>query len=308
MRIVIALGGNALGDSPAEQLELVKHTAESIVDLVNANHEIVLVHGNGPQVGMIIKSFESGSERNETPEMPMPECGAMSQGYIGYHLQNAVKNLLKKKEMDVKVATLITQTVVEKNDSAFQNPTKPIGKFYSYEESLEKSKEKGVTMVEDSGRGYRVVVPSPKPINIVEKETIIDLLESNTVVIAGGGGGIPVIETHDGFVGVPAVIDKDSTAAKLAKVIDADTFIILTAVSTVMINFGKPNQEAILKMNLIEAQKHIDNKQFPPGSMLPKVEAAMEFVKSKPNSQALIASLEEVSLALKGQTGTIIYY
>ena len=308
MRVVVALGGNALGDNPTEQLELVKHTAESIVDLVEANHEIVLVHGNGPQVGMIIKSFESSSERNESPEMPMPECGAMSQGYIGYHIQNAVKNLLKKKKMDSKVITLITQTVVDKNDKAFQNPTKPIGKFYTYEESLRIAKEKGVTIVEDSGRGYRIVVPSPKPIDIVEKETIIDLLKTNTVVIAGGGGGIPVIETEEGYIGVPAVIDKDSTAAKLAKIIDADTFIILTAVSTVMINFGKPNQAAILKMNLQEAQEHIDDNQFPPGSMLPKVQAAMEFVTSKPNSQALIASLEEVSLALKGQTGTIIYF
>ena len=276
--------------------------------MVEANHEIVLVHGNGPQVGMIIKAFEASSAQNETPEMPMPECGAMSQGYIGYHIQNAVKNLLKKKKIDVKVATLVTQTVVDKNDNAFQNPTKPIGSFYSYEDSLRMAKEKGITMVEDSGRGYRIVVPSPKPINIVEHETIIDLLQNNTVVIAGGGGGIPVIETKDGYVGVPAVIDKDSTAAKLAKIIDADTFIILTAVSTVMINFGKPNQKAILKMNLTEAQQHIDDNQFPPGSMLPKVEAAMEFVSSKPNSQALIASLDEVSFALKGQTGTIIYF
>ena len=308
MKIVVALGGNALGDTPQEQLELVKNTAESIVDLVEQGHDVILVHGNGPQVGMIQSSFEEASTNNpKIPLMPLPECGAMSQGYIGYHLQNAIRNALDLRKLNREIATVVTQTLVDKDDAAFKNPTKPIGRFYTEAEANEIKKTINLPMVEDSGRGYRFVVASPKPVDIIEKNTIQTLLKNNTIVIASGGGGIPVIKEQSGLTGVPAVIDKDLSSAKLAMLIKADVLIILTAVNRVAINFGKPNQQSLEKMSIQEAENYIQEGHFAPGSMLPKVEAAMAFVNENKNAQAIIASLEEAALAMKGKSGTIVY-
>ena len=271
-------------------------------------HKVVVVHGNGPQVGMIQSAFETASEvKEQIPLMPLPECGAMSQGYIGYHLQNAILNVLEKRDLKQKVATIVTQTVVDENDPAFKNPTKPIGRFHSKEEADHIMKENAdITMVEDAGRGYRMVVASPKPIDIVEKDAIKSLIDSNHVVIASGGGGIPVIK-HHGLKGVNAVIDKDASSAKLAELIKADVFIILTAVSRVAINFRKPNEKEFSKMSVSEANYYIETGEFGKGSMEPKVIAAVDFVLHNPKGQAIIASLEEASLAINGKSGTMIY-
>jgi carbamate kinase len=305
-RLVIALGGNALGKTPEEQLELVRKTAESIVDL-SEEYDLAIGHGNGPQVGMINNAFEYAALNGAgTPAMPFPECGAMSQGYIGYHLQQSVRNELKKRSIDKNVATVLTQVLVDENDEAFKNPTKPIGSFMSKEEADEISKEKGYTFVEDAGRGYRRVVASPIPKEIVELDVVNSLIENDNIVITVGGGGIPVIDKEDKLEGIPAVIDKDRSSALLAEKLDADMLVILTAVDQVMINFGKENEEAIDEMTIEEANKYIGEEQFAKGSMLPKVEACMEFVKNSENGIALITSLEKAAEALKGQTGTII--
>lgn len=309
MKIVVALGGNALGDTPSEQQKLVKQTAQSIADLIQNGHEVTLVHGNGPQVGMINNAFDAASKTEvNSPIMPLPECGAMSQGYIGYHLQNAIKNALMKRKIDKDVLTIVTQTIVDKHDQAFKHPSKPIGAFYTKEEAEKLSKERNLPIIEDSNRGYRFVVPSPSPIDFVERNSIAQLIQNGSVVIASGGGGIPVIQTEQGFQGVSAVIDKDLSSAKLALLLKADVFIILTAVEKVMLNFGKENQQALDKMSLEEAEKHIKDEQFAKGSMLPKIEAAMSFIKEEPTSQAIIASLENALQAIKGKTGTIIYH
>jgi carbamate kinase len=306
MKILVALGGNALGDNPIAQLKLVKHAAKSIVDLAEEGHQVVIVHGNGPQVGMIQSAFENGHDVKSTiPLMPLPECGSMSQGYIGYHLQNAIGNELLLKNIDLNVATIVTQTVVDQNDPAFKHPTKPIGRFYSKSESEQLIKELGITMVEDSGRGYRQVVASPKPIDIVEKEMIKTLIKSKSIVIAAGGGGIPVIKA-DGYVGVNAVIDKDFSSAKLAELIKADVFIILTAVNKVCINFGKPEQEELTTLTISKAKDYIKNNEFGKGSMEPKVAAAVSFVEHNPQGKAIIASLEQASLAIAQKAGTTI--
>jgi carbamate kinase len=306
MRIVVALGGNALGDNPSEQLELVKHAAESIVDLAADGHQVAVIHGNGPQVGMIQNAFETAHDNNDKiPGMPLPECGAMSQGYIGYHLQNAVTNALLERNLAKKVATIVTQTIVDENDPAFENPTKPIGRFHTKEESEQMIKELGVRMVEDSGRGYRIVVPSPKPIDFVEKDVIKSLIDNGVIVIASGGGGIPVIKTNK-ITGISAVIDKDFSGAKLAELIDADVFIILTGVKRVAINFNKPNEKEFSSISLRDAKYYIKQGEFGKGSMQPKVEAAIAFVNNNPKGKAIIASLEEASLAIKGESGTVI--
>ena len=245
-RIVIALGGNALGNTAAEQLQLVTETAKAIVDLIEAGNEVVVAHGNGPQVGMINLSLSTAAEAGIIKaDMPFPECGAMSEGYIGYHLQNAIGNELAARGIEKTVATVVTQTLVSEFDSAFRRPTKPIGAFYSKETAERIAKEKGYTMVEDAGRGYRQVVPSPKPMDIIEKDAVNTLFQAGCIVIAAGGGGIPVVRREGKFVGVPAVIDKDFASALLARLIDADMLIILTAVEQVAVNFGTPQQRGL---------------------------------------------------------------
>ena len=307
-RIVVALGGNALGNTPEEQLELVRHTAKTIVDLSEAGHEVIVGHGNGPQVGMINLAMEfSSTKGGNTPYMPFPECGAMSQGYIGYHLQQAIQRELKARNLQKECASVITQVVVDANDPGFKNPTKPVGSFYSKEEADKIAKEKSFIFVEDSGRGYRRVVPSPIPKRIVELKVVEQLVKNGDIVITVGGGGIPVVETADGLQGVAAVIDKDRSSALLAQDIGADKLIILTAVDRVCINFNKPDQKELPTMTLSEAEKYIGEKQFAPGSMLPKVQSCMEFVKNNTHGgQALITSLQKAAQALKGETGTVI--
>ena len=306
-RPVIALGGNALGNTPEEQLELVKETASTIVDLVEEGYEVIVGHGNGPQVGMINLAMEySANNGGNTPLMPFPECGAMSQGYIGYHLQQAIQRELKARNIEKECASVVTQVVVDKNDGAFQKPTKPVGSFYSKEDAERIEKEKGYTFVEDAGRGYRRVVPSPKPCKIVELKVVEQLVSAGDIVITVGGGGIPVIEADGGYTGVAAVIDKDRSSAKLALDIQADMLVILTAVDRVCINFNKPDQKELAEMSVDEARRFIAEGHFAPGSMLPKVEACLDYVTNTPNGTALITSLKKAKLALKGETGTII--
>ena len=308
MRIVVALGGNALGKTPEEQLELVKETSRQIVKIVEEGHEVVVVHGNGPQVGMINLAFDN-SYQNEagTPLMPFAECGAMSQGYIGYHLQQTITDELNKKKINKECVTVVTQVEVDPKDPAFENPTKPVGMFYTKEQAKEIEKEKGYTFVEDAGRGYRRVVPSPKPKDIVEQDVIRNLVRDGNIVITCGGGGIPVRrDRKDGYEGVDAVIDKDFAACKLAKVIDADVLLILTAVSKVCIRYNQPDEKKLDELTLSEAQKYVDDGEFAKGSMLPKVEACMDFVKENVNGTAIISALKDGVKALNGMTGTRI--
>lgn len=302
-KIVIALGGNALGKSPDEQLNLLKNVAKIIVGLVKSGNKIVLTHGNGPQVGQINLAMEYAANGAGTPSMPFPECGSMSEGYIGYQLQQCIQNELAKRGMNLPCATIITQVLVDSTDSAFQNPSKPIGMFYSREEAMEIEKEKGYTFVEDAGRGYRRVVPSPMPIDIIEKDVIKQLID-NTLVIAAGGGGIPVVK-KESLEGVAAVIDKDRTAALLGKLIGADMLLILTTVDKACLNYNKENQTDIDCMNVTEAEKYISAGHFAKGSMLPKIEACIDFVKNS-NRKAIISSLEKAEYAINGETGTII--
>lgn len=307
-KIMVALGGNALGNTPQEQVVLVKETAKPIVDLIEEGHTVVIVHGNGPQVGMINAGFETSSNIDKKiPEMPFPECAAMSQGYIGYHLQNAIDFELKSRSIKKSVISVITQVIVDENDGAFSHPTKPIGGFYTKEESEKLAIEKGYTMIEDSGRGYRRVVASPKPVDIVEKEIINDIINSGHIVIAAGGGGIPSIKKGNALIGVAAVIDKDSASEKLAEILDCDTLFILTAVEKIAINFGKADQIDLDSITVEDAYKYIKDGQFAPGSMLPKVKAAIDFVQSKKERKAIITSLENAKRAIDGETGTTIY-
>lgn len=306
-KIMIALGGNALGNSPDEQIRLVKETARPIVDLIEEGHTVAIAHGNGPQVGMINSAFELASNIDEKiSEMPFPECGAMSQGYIGYHLQNAISFELKERGIDKSVVSLITQVIVDENDPAFENPTKPIGGFYTEEEAEKLKNEKGYSIIEDSGRGYRRVVPSPKPVDIVEKNIINDIVKSGHVVIAVGGGGIPTIKRGNELVGVAAVIDKDSASEKLAELLDCDTLFILTAVKKVSINFGSPQQLDLGTITVEQAEEYTEQGHFAPGSMLPKVNAAATFVKSKKGRKSIITSLENAKDAMSKDAGTTI--
>ena len=304
----MALGGNALGNSPGEQRLLVKNTAKPIVDLVEKGYEVVIGHGNGPQVGMINLAMEFSAGRGgKTPYMPFPECGAMTQGYIGYHLQQAIQEELRARGINKPCVTIVTQVEVDANDPGFRNPTKPVGSFYSREEADRIAEEKGFVFVEDAGRGYRRVVPSPIPKRIVELEAVNRLVESGAIVITVGGGGIPVVATPEGLKGVAAVIDKDRASSLLARDLKADRLIILTAVDRVCLNFGKPDQRELPSMTLAEAEEYIGQKQFAPGSMLPKVLSCMEFVKNAPGgSTALITSLSRAADALDGKTGTIL--
>ncbi|MBM6986447.1 MAG: carbamate kinase [Lactobacillus delbrueckii] len=306
-KVVVALGGNALGKSPAAQLELVKNTASSLIGLISTGNEVVISHGNGPQVGQINLGMSYAAEHGQSAAFPFPECGAMSQGYIGYHLQQSLQNELRKRGMTKDVATIVTQIVVDPADTAFQNPTKPIGAFYTREEADSIAEDKGYIFKEDAGRGWRQVVPSPTPKRIVELNSIKTLIEANELVIAGGGGGVPVVETEEGLKGVPAVIDKDRSSALLADNVGADKLIILTAVDYVAINFNKPDQKNLENISVEEAKKYIDEGQFAAGSMLPKVQACMSFVEGHPEREAIITSLSGLDAALAGQLGTVIH-
>lgn len=305
-KIVLALGGNALGDDLAGQMQAVRHTARTIVDLIALGHQVVVTHGNGPQVGMINQAFEAAAKTEaHTPMLPMSVCVALSQGYIGYDLQNAIREELLSRQLDIPVATLITQVEVDASDKAFLNPTKPIGSFFSKEEA-EKLSQNGYIMKEDAGRGYRRVVASPMPVDIIEKQTVKALMDDCHVVITVGGGGIPVIREGNHLRGASAVIDKDWASAKLAEMIDADLLIILTAVEKVAINFGKPEEQWLDNLSLHDAERFIAEGHFAKGSMLPKVEAAAAFARSRPGRQALITMLSKAKEGIEGKTGTMI--
>lgn len=305
-KIVLALGGNALGDDLAGQMQAVRHTARTIVDLIALGHQVVVTHGNGPQVGMINQAFEAAAKTEaHTPMLPMSVCVALSQGYIGYDLQNAIREELLTRQLDIPVATLITQVEVDANDKAFLNPTKPIGSFFSKEEA-EKLSQNGYITKEDAGRGYRRVVASPMPVDIIEKQTVKALMDDCHVVITVGGGGIPVIREGHHLRGASAVIDKDWASAKLAEMIDADLLIILTAVEKVAINFGKPDEQWLDNLSLRDAERFIEEGHFAKGSMLPKVEAAAAFARSGPGRKALITMLSKAKEGIEGKTGTII--
>ncbi|MDR1467655.1 MAG: carbamate kinase [Spirochaetaceae bacterium] len=307
-RIVIALGGNALGNSLKEQMEAALGTAKAIVDLVAAGHEVVIVHGNGPQVGMIETAFETAAKADKLhyPVLPMSVCVALSQGYIGYDLQNVIRKELDARGITQAVATIVTQVEVDPNDPAFANPTKPIGNFMT-EAEAETLRAKGIPVMEDAGRGWRQVVASPKPVAIIETAVIETLLKAGHIPIAAGGGGIPVARKADGqYHGMSAVIDKDFSAAKLAESIGADMLIILTAVEKVAVNFGKPNQRNLDRLSVSEARKYIGENQFAKGSMLPKVEAALRFIEARPAGEALITLLAKAKEGIEGKTGTRI--
>lgn len=306
-KIVVALGGNALGKSPQEQLELVKNTAKSLVGLITKGHEIVISHGNGPQVGSINLGLNYAAEHDQGPAFPFAECGAMSQAYIGYQLQESLQNELHSMGIDKQVVTLVTQVEVDESDPAFNSPSKPIGLFYTKEEANRIQQEKGYQFVEDAGRGYRRVVPSPQPISIIELESIKTLVENDTLVIAAGGGGIPVIrEQHDSFKGIDAVIDKDKTSALLGADIHCDQLIILTAIDYVYINYHTDQQQALKTTNIDTLKTYIEEEQFAKGSMLPKIESAISFIENNPNGSVLITSLSQLDAALEGKIGTLI--
>lgn len=308
--IVIALGGNALicnnKSSAKDQKTVARRTADQLVSLVDAGYQLVLVHGNGPQVGNIILAEEM-NDSESTPSMPLGTCVAMSQGQIGFWLQSEIKNSLLANSKDMDVVTIVSQVAVNPEDSAFNSPTKPIGQFYhSAAEAKQIADQRGFIVKEDAGRGWRRVVPSPKPINIIEINSIRTLVNNKNIVIAGGGGGIPVVETTHGLVGIEAVIDKDHTGALLAEQLDADMFVVLTAVPAVMLDYNKSNQRSITKATPSQLATYIDEGQFAPGSMLPKIEAACNFVTSTKKTAA-IGGLEDIGSIVSGKKGTLIH-
>ncbi|MEA5051299.1 MAG: carbamate kinase [Oscillospiraceae bacterium] len=299
--IVVALGGNALGNTPEEQKAAVRTASGHIAALIADGNAIAVSHGNGPQVGLINQAM------NASGDMPFPECGAMSQGYIGYHLQNALAKALRERGIERTVATVVTQVVVDRNDPKFLDPSKPIGSFYTEAQAKALAAEKGYAVKEDAGRGWRRVVASPSPVEIVELPAVRALLDSGAVPIASGGGGIPVVRLADGSLeGVAAVIDKDFASEKLAEDLGADVLLILTAVDRAAVNFRKPDQRELASVTVGEAKKYIAEGQFAPGSMLPKMQAAVRFAESRPGRRAIITSLEQASLAAKGLAGTIL--
>ena len=308
-RIVIALGGNALGKNLPEQMAAVKQTARAIADLIEEGHEVVVAHGNGPQVGMIQAAMAELTRSDPEKYIPCPlsVCVAMSQGYIGYDLQNALREELLDRGIVRGVSTVLTQVEVDPNDPAFQHPTKPIGSFMSREEAEKMVAERGYDVVEDAGRGYRRVVASPKPVSIVEIDSIRDMVEAGLVVVACGGGGIPVFRSQGHHLkGAAAVIDKDFASCVLAQQLDADYLVILTAVEKVAVNFGKPDQQWLDSLTPDQAREYMDQGQFAPGSMLPKVQAAVQFAESNPGRSALITLLEKARDGIAGRTGTSI--
>ncbi len=311
-KVVVALGGNALQEagSPATaeaQLAVVKKTCEYLADISCKGYEMAVVHGNGPQVGNITLSQETAEKINpKLPAMPFDVCGAMSQGYIGYQIQQCLRDALRNRNRNVPVVTLVTQVIVDEHDKAFQNPTKPIGPFYTEEEAKKIAEEKGYTVKEDAGRGWRRVVASPNPKRIAEIDSVKRLWDS-TIVITAGGGGIPVIENMDGsLTGVPAVIDKDLAAERLAEDMETDILLILTEVDKISLNFKKPNQQDLSHVTVAEAIKYIEEGHFAPGSMLPKVMAAIKFARRFPGKKAIITSLYKAVEALDGKEGTVI--
>ena len=305
-RIVVALGGNALGKNPNEQLEIVKKTVKNIVDLVEMGNEVIVTHGNGPQVGMIYNAMANIDPTTTLDDMPFPECGAMSQGYIGYHLQQAMKTEFIARNMRRKVVTVVSQVEVDPVDPAFENPTKPIGPFYQEVEAKKLARETGTIYKEDAGRGWRRVIASPIPRKICELPIIKKLIEEHNIVITCGGGGIPVIYTENGYKGVDAVIDKDRTSALLASKINADILLILTAVDEVKINFNKENEKGLRSITIDDAKKYIEAGEFASGSMLPKIEACIYFLNHSKNTRAIITSLENAKEAISGKCGTTI--
>ena len=311
-RVVVALGGNALQEAGAPptaeaQLEVVRKTAGFLAEISRKGYEMAVVHGNGPQVGRIVLSQEIASRENpQTPAMPFDVCGAMSQGYIGYHIQQALSDALRDRGRDISVVTLVTQVVVDPGDPAFSNPTKPIGPFYTEDEAKAIAEERGFTMKEDAGRGWRRVVPSPDPKRIVELSAVKRLWDTS-IVITAGGGGIPVVEKGDGsLAGVAAVIDKDLAAGRLAQDIEADILLILTEVDKVCLNYKKPGQRFLDGMTVSEAERFMEEGHFAPGSMLPKVLASVKFARSSPGRKAVITSLFKAVEALEGREGTVV--
>ena len=303
-RYVVSLGGNALGNNAEEQKELLKGVAKPIVELIKDGHEVIVVHGNGPQVGMINLAF---TDAKSVPDMPFPECGAMSQGYIGFHIQNAIDNELKIQHISRNVVTLVSQVLVDKNDPLFKSPSKPVGAFYSEEEAKQIAKNMGYTMKEDAGRGWRRVVASPLPIDIIEKDSISELVGKGHVVICAGGGGIPVIRHEDGTLeGIAAVIDKDYASAKVAELVNADYLVILTAVDNVYIDFKKPTERKLERVTVDEMKEYMKGDYFAKGSMYPKVNACIKFLTECPGKTAIISSLVAAKEAFKEKAGTII--
>lgn len=304
-RIVIAFGGNALGNDPKEQQSLIKKAVKNIVPLIKNGDEIVLSHGNGPQVGIINLAFEDSYENENIPYMPFPECTAMSQGYIGYHLQKGLRDVLEDEGIEKKIVTIVTQVVVDKQDPSFKNPSKPVGPFYTKKEAEMLMKQTGETYIEDAGRGYRKVVASPKPLEIVEIETIKDLLNTGHVVIAGGGGGVPIYKQNEAK-GANAVIDKDLVSSLMAVNLNADMLVILTNIDQAEINYNTENAKKIGEASTLEMRGYIENGEFAKGSMLPKVEAAINFTE-KTGNKSIITSLNNLSNALEGKRATIIH-
>lgn len=308
-RIVVALGGNALGNTLPEQMIAVKSTAQALCDLIEEGHQVVVVHGNGPQVGMINNAMAALSREDKNqPNTPLSVCVAMSQAYIGYDLQNALREELRKRGfMRTPVVTVVTQVRVDPDDPAFENPSKPIGHFLTKEEADFQAKTYGHIMKEDAGRGYRRVVASPNPVEIVEQDAINSLVDANKIVICCGGGGIPVTLQGDHLKGASAVIDKDFASCLLAKQIDADMLIILTAVEKVAINFGKENEQWLDDLTVSQAKQYIEEGQFAAGSMLPKVQAAIDFASSGTGRTAMITLLQKAKDGIQGKTGTKIH-
>lgn len=307
-KILVALGGNAIltkDPSAQAQQKALLDTARQLVKFVEAGNEIIISHGNGPQVGNLLLQQEAGSTENN-PAMPLDTVGAMTQGEIGYWMQGAISQALKEVGLERNVATVVTRTEVNADDKAFENPTKPIGPFYTEDQIEEVRKlHPDWVMVEDAGRGYRRVVASPKPTNIVESNAIKILVDNGVVTIAAGGGGVPVVKEDTTYVGREAVIDKDLSAEKLAELVNADELIILTAVDNVFVNFNKPDQKALTKTTVAELKEYIAEQQFAKGSMLPKVEAVIEFVE-KTNKRAVITSLDNVANYIANDEGTIV--
>jgi len=308
-KVVIALGGNALqarGEAATSENELknVLVTARHIAEIIDEGYQVIISHGNGPQVGRILLQNEAG--KNITPPMPMDVCGAMTQGMIGYHIQQGLSQVLREKGIDKPVVTVVTQVEVSSEDPAFQNPSKPVGAFYTEEEAMQIQREKGYTMMKDANRGYRRVVPSPKPLKIIEIDTVRRLSDEGKVVVAAGGGRIPVCKEAGKYVGIEAVIDKDFASEVLAEQLDADVLLILTEVENVCLNFGKANQQILSHVTTAELDKYAAEGHFAPGSMLPKVQAASKFVHSKPGRIAVITSLENAVNGINGVKGTIV--